>query len=81
MRSKRGPISLVNRPDGADAGVEPLVETPAGGFSFLNAVLAAPALIVLTPTVVRGTLLGALDSPSPWLDPVPAVAPPTSVPG
>ena len=52
------------------------VETRAGGLFFLNAVLAAPALIVLAPTLVRGLLrgLGALEGPTPLLDPVPAVA-------
>lgn len=55
---------------------EPFVETTAGGFFFLNAVLAGPALIVLVPTLVRGLLrgMGALDRPSPLLDPVPAMA-------
>lgn len=55
---------------------EPFVETPAGGMFFLNAVLAAPALLVLTPVLVRATLrgIGALEGPSPLLDPVPAVA-------
>jgi hypothetical protein len=58
------------------AGSEPFVETPAGGLFFLNAVLAAPALIVLTPLLVRGALrgIGALEGPTRLLDPVPAVA-------
>jgi hypothetical protein len=52
------------------------VETRAGGLFFLNLVLAAPALIVLLPTVVRGVLrgLGALEGPTPLLDPIPEVA-------
>ena len=55
---------------------EPFVETRAGGLFFLNAVLAAPALIVLTPLLVRGVLrgIGALEGPTRLLDPVPAVA-------
>ena len=63
-------------PYGPDPSVEPFVETPAGGLFFLNAVLAAPALIVLTPTLVRGILrgIGALEGPTALLDPVPAVA-------
>ena len=55
---------------------EPFVETPAGGLFFLNAVLAAPALLVLAPVVVRGLLrgIGAIEGPTALLDPVPAVA-------
>jgi hypothetical protein len=55
---------------------QPFVETRPGGLFFLNAVLAAPALIVLAPTLVRGILrgIGALEGPTPLLDPVPAVA-------
>ena len=65
------------RPADADDGrPEPFVETRAGGMFFLNAVLAAPALLVLWPVTVRGVLrgTGALEGPSPLLDPVPAVA-------
>jgi hypothetical protein len=57
-------------------GSEPFVETRAGGLFFLNAVLAAPALIVLMPLLARGALraIGALEGPTRLLDPVPAVA-------
>jgi hypothetical protein len=55
---------------------EPFVETPAGGLFFLNAVLAAPALVVIWPVLLRGLLrgVGALDGPSALLDPIPAYA-------
>ena len=54
----------------------PFVETPAGERFFLNAVLTAPAILVLWPVLLRGMLraLGALDGPSRLLDPVPMVA-------
>lgn len=55
---------------------EPWVETRAGGWFFLNAVLVAPELTVLVP-LVAGTLLraaGVLEGPSRFIDPVPAVA-------
>jgi hypothetical protein len=71
-------VSALGRPlEGDDMpSPVPFVETRAGGLFFLNAVLAAPALIVLAPTLVRGILrgIGALDGPTPLLDPVPAVA-------
>lgn len=58
------------------SGEEPFVETRADGLFFLNAVLAAPALLVLWPVLVRGLLRGvdALEGPSSLLDPIPAVA-------
>jgi hypothetical protein len=67
---------VTGSPPDDEGGFVPFVETPAGGLFFLNAVLAAPALIVLAPTLVRGLLrgLGALEGPTPLLDPVPAVA-------
>jgi hypothetical protein len=54
----------------------PFVETRAGGLFFLNAVLTGPALLVLWPVLLRALLrgVGALQGPSPLLDPVPAVA-------
>lgn len=54
----------------------PFVETPAGERFFLNAVLTAPAILVLWPVFLRGMLrsLGALDGPSRLFDPVPQVA-------
>ncbi|MSR36514.1 MAG: hypothetical protein EXR95_07720 [Gemmatimonadetes bacterium] len=61
---------------GVTASAEPFVETRAGGLFFLNAVLAAPALVVLWPVLVRGGLrgIGALGGPSALLDPIPAFA-------
>ena len=55
---------------------EPFVETRAGSFFFLNAVLAGPALLVLWPLILRSLLraAGSIDGPSPLLDPVPALA-------
>ena len=66
----------MNGPEPGEGSPEPFVETSEGGLFFLNAVLAGPALIVLVPTVVRGVLrgIGALEGPTPLLDPVPAVA-------
>ena len=54
----------------------PFVETSQGGLFFMNAVMAAPALLVLWPVLLRALLraVGALEGPSPLLDPVPAVA-------
>lgn len=54
----------------------PWVETRAGGLFFVNAVLAAPALMTLYPWTLRWMLraAGVLDRPSRVLDPVPAVA-------
>jgi hypothetical protein len=54
----------------------PFVETSQGGLFFANAVMAAPALLVLWPVLIRALLIGvgALEGPSPLLDPVPAVA-------
>ena len=42
----------------------------------MNAVLAAPALLVLWPALLRALLrgAGALDGPSPLLDPIPEMA-------
>jgi hypothetical protein len=58
------------------AGAEPFVETRAGSFFFLNAVLAGPALLVLWPVILRSLLraAGLIDGPSRLLDPVPALA-------
>ena len=54
----------------------PWIETRAGGWFFVNAVLAAPALMAVYPWVIRWALraAGILDRPSRILDPVPAVA-------
>lgn len=54
----------------------PWIETPAGGLFFVNAVLAAPAVMALYPWSIRWILrtAGLLDRPSKVLDPVPAVA-------
>lgn len=61
---------------GGEPPAVPFVETPAGERFFLNAVLTAPALLVLWPVLLRGVLrgLGVLEGPSPLLDPVPALA-------
>jgi hypothetical protein len=61
---------------GPTASDEPFVETRAGGLFFLNCVLAAPALVVLWPVLVRAGLrgIGAVAGPSALLDPIPAVA-------
>lgn len=55
---------------------EPWVETRAGGWFFVNAVLVAPELIVLVPLVARAALraAGLVEGPSRFLDPIPAVA-------
>jgi hypothetical protein len=55
---------------------EPWIETRQGGLFFVNALLAAPALVVLFPLTV-GALVSALapDRPlSPFLDTIPFVA-------
>lgn len=54
----------------------PWVETRAGGFFFVNAVLVAPELIVVVPLVAGAALraLGLLEGPSRFIDPVPRVA-------
>ena len=63
-------------PEIAPAAESPWVETRAGGLFFVNAVLAAPALIALYPWTIRWLLraAGILNRPSRILDPVPAVA-------
>jgi len=63
-------------PKVAPASEAPWVETRAGGLFFVNAVLAAPALMALYPWTIRWVLraTGILDRPSRVLDPVPAVA-------
>ena len=57
-------------------GRTPFVETSQGGLFFMNAVMAAPALLVLWPVLIRALLrgVGAVEGPSPLLDPVPAAA-------
>ena len=54
----------------------PFVETAQGSLFFMNAVMAAPALLVLWPVLLRVLLrgVGALEGPSPLLDPIPIVA-------
>jgi len=55
---------------------EPWIETRTGGLFFVNALLVAPALVVLFPLTV-GALVGLLapDRPtSPFLDTIPFVA-------
>lgn len=61
---------------GKGGGDEPWVETRAGGWFFVNAVLVAPELIVLVPLVARAALraAGFVEGPSRFLDPIPAVA-------
>ena len=63
-------------PEVPSTSEQPWVETRAGGMFFINAVLAAPALIALYPWTIRWLLrtAGVLDRPSKILDPVPAVA-------
>lgn len=63
-------------PEVPSTSEQPWVETRAGGMFFINAVLAAPALIALYPWTIRWILrtTGVLDRPSKILDPVPAVA-------
>lgn len=58
-----------------EAGREPWVETPQGTLFFLNAVLAAPVLLLMVPLLLGGILRGArlVTGPSAFLDPVPAV--------
>jgi hypothetical protein len=62
-----------------DGGAEPrppFVETRAGGWFFLNAVLVGPSLLVLWPVLLRAVLhaTGAVRGPSNLLDPVPELA-------
>jgi len=55
---------------------EPWVETPQGGWFFVNAVLVAPELVVLFP-LLAGSLVSLLApgrDPSPFLDTIPFVA-------
>lgn len=54
----------------------PWVETRAGGFFFINAVLVAPVFMVLYPLALRALLrvLVGFEGPSPILDTVPLVA-------
>jgi len=55
---------------------EPWIETPQGGWFFVNALLAAPELVVLFP-LVSGLLVSFLAparEPSPFLDTIPFVA-------
>ena len=61
---------------GAETSDVPWVETREGGLFFINAVLVAPLFMVLLPLGLRGLFrsLGALNRPSPVLDPIPAVA-------
>jgi hypothetical protein len=64
-------------PDEPSVGrATPFVETSQGGLFFMTAVMAAPALLVLWPVLLRALLrgVGALEGPSPLLDPVPALA-------
>ncbi len=51
------------------------VETPEGGFFFLNAVLVIPELVVLVPLSLKA-LLGLVGSggPSVYLDTIPSIA-------
>jgi len=54
---------------------EPWIETRAGSLFFVNALLAAPALLVLIPVTLGAVLraMGVVES-SPFFDSVPAVA-------
>lgn len=54
----------------------PWVESRAGGLFFVNALIAAPALMAVYPLLLRSLLEGlvGLDRPSPILDTVPLVA-------
>lgn len=54
----------------------PWVETRAGGFFFVNAVLVAPEILVLIPWTVGATLraLGLLHGTSQFIDPIPEAA-------
>jgi len=55
---------------------EPWIETPRGGFFFVNALLVAPELVVLFPLTLQ-FLVGLLAderAPSPFLDTIPFVA-------
>lgn len=59
-----------------ESGEPPWVETRAGAVFFVNALLAAPALMAVYPWALRWMLraAGVLNRPSRILDPVPAVA-------
>jgi len=54
----------------------PWIETPQGGWFFVNALLAAPELVVLFPLVsgLFVSLLAPGREPSPFLDTIPFVA-------
>jgi len=55
---------------------EPWIETTQGGWFFVNALLAAPALVVLFPLAAGGvvSLLAPGREPSPFLDTIPFLA-------
>ncbi len=69
-------IEALETPNLPDRDEEPWVETRAGGLFFINALLAAPALMVLYPVALRGLLrvFAGLERPVPILDTVPLVA-------
>lgn len=62
--------------EGRGEAAGPWIETPQGGWFFLNAVLVAPELVVLFP-LLAGAVVGLLvpgRDPSPFLDTIPFVA-------
>lgn len=79
----RGPEIQTSPGSGSDAGAdvrlgsgERWIETREGGWFFVNAVLAAPALIVAFPLLVGGALrsLGVLEGRSRFFDTIPLIA-------
>jgi hypothetical protein len=61
---------------GVAPGTEPWIETGEGSLFFVNALLAAPGLMVLVPVSLRALLrvAGRLEGPSPVLDTIPTLA-------
>lgn len=70
------PIEPIAPPNLPTPDEQPWIETRAGGLFFVNALLAAPALMVLYPVALRGLLrlFAGLERPVPVLDTVPLVA-------
>lgn len=67
-------ISVPSMPELPEKRGPPWIETPAGGLFFVNALLAAPALMVAYAVVLRALVRALFDVPAAILDPIPMVA-------
>lgn len=69
-------VEQLDPPDLPANDEPPWIESRAGGLFFVNALLAAPALMVLYPVGLRAFLraVAGLERPVPLLDTVPLVA-------